>query len=168
MRRVVRRATAVPSIGFEGATRSPSTRGGGARQFATYEGPALLMLLALMWLTTISLLHPTSLALTRSTVLAATIASAGFLITCAATYVAVTEFLLYGSLASLCIGSAFLVFAGTNLGMQILPLLGGWDTGMAWVRYGAALEQACAAGLLLLAGATVDRTIPSARRMRVV
>ncbi|MBV9282427.1 MAG: hypothetical protein JOZ41_20300, partial [Chloroflexi bacterium] len=73
-----------------------------------YEVPALVVLLALGWVTIVSIVQPESVLLTHSGVLSAAISTAFFLIALGACYVALTEFLLYGWLSSLCIALAFL------------------------------------------------------------
>jgi signal transduction histidine kinase len=135
-------------------------------RFAAYDVPSLLLLLALGWLTLVSVTHPNQLSLTHSNVLSAAIATGSLLIALAATYVALTEFLLYGVLSSLCIGLAFLVFATGYVGLRLVPLLVGWERHLNWTTYGWGIEDAAAGGLLLAAGLLADRVVPLGRRGR--
>ena len=97
-------------------------------EFATYEVPSLIVLLALGWITILSLTHPGILSLTHSGVPGTVISTASLLIALGAAYVALTEFLLYGALSSFCIGLAFLLFGGGHIGMRLVPLLAGWES----------------------------------------
>jgi signal transduction histidine kinase len=135
-------------------------------RFAAYDVPSLLVLLALGWLTLVSVTHPNQLSLTHSNVLSAAIATGSLLIALAATYVALTEFLLYGMLSSLFIGLAFLVFAAGHVGLRLVPLLVGWERHLNWTTYGWGIEDAAAGGLLLAAGLLADRVISLGRRER--
>lgn len=136
-------------------------------QVAAYEGPALVLLLALAAVTVFSLTQSKPLALTRSVPLDATINGASLLIVLGAAYFALGEYMLYGLLASLCIGLAFLVFATADVGMGIVPLLLGWEHHITWISYGWAAERMAGGALLVAAALMAERRIPVYRRVRL-
>ena len=138
----------------------------GTWQFSAYEIPALIMLLALSALTVLALTHPGSMQLTRSGVLGGAITTASLLIAVGAAYVALSEFLLYGSLSSLWIGLAFLVFVSSHVGMRLVPLLAGWEHHINWAPFGWEIEDTIAGALLLMAALLVERVVSIARRVR--
>lgn len=134
------------------------------RRIALYEVPSLAILVALGWVTFVSATRPDLLSLAHSGVLGTVITTASLLIACGAAYVALTEFLLYGLFSSLCIGLAFLVFAGGHIGLKLLPLLGGWENHVSWAPFGWSIEDAIAGFLLVTAGVMVNRDVSLARR----
>src|SRR5579884_696027 len=86
------------------------------RQFAAYQAPVLILMLALCGVTILSLARPQVLFQAHSVTLQTAITTAWVVVGLGATYFALGEFLLYGRASSLCVGIAFLIFALADIG----------------------------------------------------
>jgi signal transduction histidine kinase len=139
-----------------------------ARGHAPYRTVASVVVLALFATTVISLVKPGSVTLSHNQVVNVAIATASLLVALGAAFFLVTDFLLYGKLASFYLGYAFLVFGGASAGSGLLPLLLGWNRQMHFVPYGWALQRVVGAMFLFAAALLVDRRVSQGRRWRLV
>lgn len=139
----------------------------GARQFAMYQGPALVLLLGLCAITIVSLAHPDQLTVTHSVTLDAAIQTASFVIALGTAYFALAQFLIYGYVSSLCVGLAFLIFAGGAAGMGLIPLILGRERALDWAPYGWGIERVAGGCALVAASILVDRHVSASLRGRL-
>lgn len=138
------------------------------RHFAAYDLPILALLLGLSGVTLLSLARSGLPALTHSATVDVCMNTAMLLIALAAAYFAFAEFLLYGLIASLCVGLAFLTFAESDVGMTLIPVLAGATHRLSLVPYGVATLRMVGGVFLLAASILVDGRVPILRRRRLI
>ena len=138
------------------------------RGSAPYRTVATVVVLVLFATTIVSLVKPGSVTVSHNQVVNVAIATASILVALGAAFFLVTDFLLYGKLASFYLGYAFLVFGGSSAGSGLLPLLLGWSRQMHFVPYGWALQRVVGSMFLFAAGLLVERQVAPARRWRLV
>lgn len=138
------------------------------RGSAPYRTVASFVVLVLFTTTIVSLVKPGSVTLSHNQSVNVAIATASLLVALGAAFFLVTDFLLYGKLASFYLGYAFLVFGGASAGSGLLPLLLGWSRQMHFVPYGWALQRVVGSMFLFAAALLVDRHVAQGRRWRLV
>jgi signal transduction histidine kinase len=138
------------------------------RPRAAYRMVACIVVFALFLTTIISLLRPGSVTVSHDHVVNIAIATASLLIALGAAFFLVTDFLLFGKLASFYVGYAFLIFGGASAGSGLFPLLLGWDRQMQFVPYTWALQRMVGAMFVFSASLLVARQVSVVRRRRLV
>lgn len=141
---------------------------GRIRHFAGYEGPAIMLLLVLAAITYVSFARPHLFARTHSVELNVAINAGCFIISLGAAYFALGEFALYGILASLFVGLAFITLALADAGLGLLPPVAGWSREPVWLEYGWSASRIAGGILLVVAALVMDREVLAARRGRLM
>lgn len=132
-----------------------------------YAGAAVLVLV--LWgLTVASFIEPSLLSFSQSRIFNVAVTTASLLVSLGAAYFVLLEFMLYGRVASLLVGTAFLLFAIANGSMGLVPILEGWQQQENFVPYAWAGQRVLGAVLLVAAPLYLRREIPVMRRRSVI
>ncbi len=135
---------------------------------APFRITAGVVVFVLFAITVVSFVVPRAVTVSHNHFVNIAISTASLLVALGAAFFLITDFLLYGRLASFYVGYAFLVFGGASLGSGLLPLLLGWDAQMHFVPYGWALQRVVGAMFLFAASLLVDRQVAPGRRRQLV
>lgn len=136
-------------------------------RFHTYDTALLVLLLGLGAMMLASISRPQFATAVHSNGLSVAIISAALLIALGTSYVALGEFVLYGRISSLYVCLAFAVFAASEVGLGLHPVLAGYHSDVH-APYGWALLRMVGGALLLAAALQVDGMVAAYRRVRVL
>src|SRR5579884_3801186 len=88
---------------------------------SAYLGPVMALAILLSVMTLVSVSDPRGVTLAHSSLLNVSITAAALVIAMGVAFFSLTEFALYGWLASLLVGMAFVLLAESSLGDGLVP-----------------------------------------------
>jgi signal transduction histidine kinase len=133
-----------------------------------YEAPVAIALVLLVGITVLSIYRSSSIVLTHSTSVNVAITTATLVVALGAAYFALTEFVLYGLVASLLVGIGFLLLADSSLSSGLLPLLHPWFAGQEVGAAGWATLRVVGGALLVVAALYREASVPGPRRLPIL
>lgn len=131
-----------------------------------YDGALFVLLVGLSAVTLISISPAGFATSVHSSNLSAAITCAALLVALGAASVALGEFILYGRVSSLYVSLAFVIFAASEVGLGLLPLLSVQDVA-GRAPYGLAVLRIAGGIFLVAASMQLGGIIPAYRRARL-
>lgn len=136
-------------------------------RFRRYEGPIAVAVALVLGLTLVSVLRGTPLIVAHSLVVNIALTTAALVVAVGAAYFALTEFVLYGMIASLLVALAFVLLAAASIGTGLAPEVGAWHGVLNAASVGWAVQRVVAGVLLVGAGIYQERLVEDRRRVRL-